>query len=112
MLIFSTNLEPRSLVDDAFLRRIPYKVHVADPSEDMFRQLFDRTANQMGMDLAPGCVDHLFERHYKATGRALRKCHPRDLLLQVRNICAYRELPMRADAALLDEAVELYFSVV
>lgn len=112
MLIFSTNLEPRSLVDDAFLRRIPYKVHIADPSEEMFRQLIDRTAKQMGMELAPGCIEHLFERHYKATGRPLRKCHPRDLLLQVRNICAYRELPMRADAALLDEAVELYFSVV
>jgi hypothetical protein len=112
MLVFSTNLEPRSLVDDAFLRRIPYKVHVGDPDEGLFRLLMARQADALGMELAPGAIEHLFARHYHGTGRALRKCHPRDLLLQVRNICLYRELPMRADEALLDEAVELYFSVV
>jgi len=87
LIIFSTNLEPRDLVDEAFLRRIPYKIEVLDPTEQQFRELFERLAPQMGIQYQPEAVDYLIEHHYRRTGRPMRFCHPRDLLMQVRNYC-------------------------
>ena len=48
LIIFSTNLEPRDLVDEAFLRRIPYKIEVIDPTEEEFRQLFELMGRELG----------------------------------------------------------------
>jgi hypothetical protein len=112
MLVFSTNLEPRNLVDDAFLRRIPYKIHIQDPDLPTFHQLFDRMARSLEIKVDPAAFDHLVSEHYAEGGRPMRMCHPRDLLLQVKNICIFRSLPHVATPALLDEAVDLYFSVV
>ena len=49
LVVFSTNLEPRDLVDEAFLRRIPYKIEVVDPSEEEFRRLFEMIAPKLGV---------------------------------------------------------------
>src|SRR5204862_4778891 len=89
LIVFSTNLEPKDLVDDAFLRRIPYKIEVTDPTEAEFRKLFEIFAPQMGFELKGDCVDHLVEKHYRGK-RPFRCCQPRDLLLQVRNLCLYQ----------------------
>jgi hypothetical protein len=112
LIVFSTNLEPRDLVDDAFLRRIPYKIEVIDPTEDEFRQLFDMMARKLKIDYAPEALDHLIENHYRRVHRPFRACQPRDLLLQVRNYCLYNGEPLRATPELLDFAVENYFAVM
>ncbi len=112
LLIFSTNLEPRDLVDEAFLRRIPYKIHVPDPSEREFRALMEVLAARYEVKLAPGAVSHLIETHYKGAGRKLRFCHPRDLLLQVVNQCIYQRRARVATAADLDDAVLNYFGTL
>ncbi len=112
LIIFSTNLEPRDLVDDAFLRRIPYKIEVVDPTEDEFRQLFDMMARRLGIEYDPQALDYLIETHYRKVNRPFRACQPRDLLLQVRNYCLYHGEPLRATAELLDFAVENYFAVM
>ncbi len=109
LLIFSTNLEPRDLVDEAFLRRIPYKIQVADPTEAEFIRLLELLAGKMEIRLAPGAAAHLVATHYRDTGRKLRFCHPRDLLLQVDNQCAYERRPKVATAADFDRAVTNYF---
>ncbi len=111
MLVFSTNLNPRDLVDDAFLRRIPYKVQVADPDLPTFHRLFVQTAERLELEVDDEGFEHLITAHF-GEGRPLRMCYPRDLLLQVKNICLFRGLPHRATRELLDEAVDLYFSVV
>ena len=85
LIIFSTNLEPRTLVDEAFLRRIPYKIEVPDPSEDEFRDLFKLVAAGLGCPYRREPVDRLIEKHYRQPGRPFRYCHPRDLLLQIRS---------------------------
>ncbi len=92
LIIFSTNLEPRDLVDDAFLRRIPYKIEVVDPSEEEFRELF-RMMCPIRWDSTTTTRPsiYLIETHYKAVGRPFRCCQPRDLLLQVRNYCRYQK---------------------
>lgn len=112
MLVFATNLDPRELVDDAFLRRIPYKVHIADPELPMFRDLFYLMAKKLELEVDDGALKHLVTNHFKDGKRPLRMCYPRDLLLQVKNIVIFRKLPPRVTAPLLDEAVDLYFSVV
>ncbi|MDP1797375.1 MAG: AAA family ATPase [Planctomycetaceae bacterium] len=112
LIIFSTNLEPRDLVDGAFLRRIPYKIQVPDPTEEQFREMMRRIAPRLGFQYEEAPVDHLIEKHYRAAKRPFRSCQPRDLLLQVRNYCSYRVIPKRMSAEAFDFAVQNYFSVM
>ncbi len=112
LIIFSTNLEPKDLVDDAFLRRIPYKIHVIDPSEDEFRQLFDIMGPIIGVKTSPEAIDYLVETHYKAVDRPFRCCQPRDILLQIKNSSAYGGRAPEADPQSLDAAVDNYFAVM
>ncbi|HSW45990.1 MAG TPA: AAA family ATPase, partial [Phycisphaerae bacterium] len=85
LLIFSTNLEPRDLVDEAFLRRIPYKINIIDPTEEEFRDLFRIMCRHLEMEYDDAVVDYLIEQHHRSTGRAFRCCQPRDLLTIIRN---------------------------
>ncbi len=112
LIVFSTNLEPRDLVDEAFLRRIPYKIEVIDPTEAEFRELFRRLTPILGFEYREGPIDRLIERHYRQAGRDFRCCHPRDLLLQVRSYCAYKKIPNELTDESFEKAVENYFSVM
>lgn len=106
----STNLEPRELVDEAFLRRIPYKVEVIDPTLDQFRGLFEFYAKRVGIEVPAGAVDWLLTQHYKPQGRPLRFCHPRDLLRQAKNYCEVHGKAAVANAESLSAAVNNYFA--
>lgn len=112
LIIFSTNLEPSELADEAFLRRIPYKLLVEDPTEEEFHRLFMQYAAEIKVEYRRSAVEHLLATHYRAHGRALRRCHPRDLLNQLRNYCTYREIPLEMTNAYLDLAVRSYFTAV
>ena len=112
LIIFSTNLEPKDLVDEAFLRRIPYKVEIGNPSEEEFHTLFRLYADSFECDYRPEVVDYLLNTHYIPAGRALRRCHPRDLLNQIRNYCAYNNLPLEMKPEFFDRVVKSYFTVV
>ncbi len=112
LIIFSTNLEPRTLVDEAFLRRIPYKIEIPDPSEDEFRELFKLVAANFGCPYQSAPIDRLIDKHYRQAGREFRYCHPRDLLLQVRSFCDYKGVPLEITDEYLDQAVTNYFAVM
>jgi predicted ATPase with chaperone activity len=112
VIVFSTNLEPRDLVDEAFLRRIPYKIPLLDPTEEQFRALFDMYGAQLGVALRQGAVDHLVSHHYRHDGRPFRFCHPRDLLLQILSEARYLGVEPLASEETLDRAVDSYFSVI
>jgi predicted ATPase with chaperone activity len=109
LIIFSTNLDPDSLVDEAFLRRVPYKIFVGDPSADEFRRLMSSVEKSMGFPDTPAAAEHLLA-FYAKTGRNLRRCHPRDLLTQVANYCKYRKIPQVIRPDYLDRACRSYFS--
>ena len=112
LVIFSTNLQPKDLVDDAFLRRIPYKIEVPDPSEDEFRQLFRLMSAKIGFEPNEDAVSYLIDTHYRAARRPFRCCQPRDLLMQVRNYCLYHQLPLELSPEHFDFAVANYFAIM
>lgn len=109
LIIFSTNLNPTQLVDEAFLRRVPYKVFVDDPRPEEYRRLIRSVCQQFGFPDSPEAAEHLLA-FYERTGRPLRRCHPRDLLLQVKNFCNYRKYPLMIKPEYLDQACQSYFS--
>jgi DNA-binding PadR family transcriptional regulator len=112
LIVFSTNLEPKDLVDDAFLRRIPYKIEVGDPSEDEFRHLFKLMCPKLGFEYDEVAINHVIENHYKAVKRKFRCCQPRDLLQQVKNHCLYQKLPLKLSPEYFDLAVDNYFAIM
>jgi hypothetical protein len=112
LIIFSTNLEPRDLVDEAFLRRIPYKIEVSDPTEAEFHRLFEILAPQLGLAFHAPAVDYLIEKYYRQPGRPLRFCQPRDLLMQVRNYCLYFNKTLTLSEEYFDRAAEIYFAIM
>ena len=112
LVIFSTNLEPKDLVDDAFLRRIPYKIEVPNPSREHFVKLFEIMARVMKMDYNGDAVEYLIKTHYDPTNRPFRNCHPRDLLLQIRNFCRFNEMEIKMSNECFDFAADNYFSVM
>ncbi len=112
LVIFSTNLQPRDLVDEAFLRRIPYKIDVVDPTEDEFIRLFQIMAPKLGFVFRPDPIRYLIDTHFKLAQRPFRNCLPRDLMMQVRNYCKYQSLPLELTNEYFDLAVENYFAAL
>ena len=112
LIIFSTNLEPRQLVDGAFTRRIPYKIPVIDPTEEEFHQILQLVCPHFGFEYERETIEYLLATHYRPSNRPLRSCQPRDLVLQVRNYCTYHRIPKRLTPEAFDFAVANYFSVM
>jgi predicted ATPase with chaperone activity len=113
LTLFSTNLEPKHLVDEAFLRRIPYKIQVTDPDVATFRMLLKLVGEKLGFDEIPADpVDYLIEHHYGRVQRSFRSCQPRDLLLQARSYCLYHDQPMVLTREIIDFAVGSYFTTM
>jgi predicted ATPase with chaperone activity len=112
LIIFSTNLQPKDLVDEAFLRRIPYKVEVIDPTEEEFRDLFKLMADRLELQYRPEVIDYVIAEHYKRVNRPYRACQPRDLLMQIRNYCRFAGLEPEMTKEYFDFAVENYFAVM
>ncbi len=112
LIIFSTNLEPHDLADDAFLRRIPFKIEVGAPSREEFVKLFNVFAQKTGVECSLEALNYLISHHYDTCGRPLRRCHARDLLDQVSHFCEYNELPKVATSEILDHAVRNYFTAM
>lgn len=108
-VIFSTNLQPRELADDAFMRRIHYKIEVADPDREEYEQIFRSCCNERGIAFDPASVEYLFGTVYRAGSIAPRRCHPRDILDHVRDLAEYRGVPASLERALLERACRSYF---
>ncbi|MCU0959902.1 MAG: AAA family ATPase [Pirellulaceae bacterium] len=112
LIIFSTNLDPTDLADEAFLRRIPYKIEVQDPSMEEFHRLFESLCRSFHCEYRRDVVDALVRHHYQPYRRPVRRCHPRDLLLQIRNYCAYHDLPLEMTNEHFDRVVRSYFTAL
>jgi hypothetical protein len=109
LITLATNLDPASLADEAFLRRIPYKIAVGDPSLEQFVKIFELNCQRRSLRFHQVMVAYLHRRHYAPLRRPLRACHPRDLLDQVVALCRYRGVEPAITRDLLDAACASYF---
>jgi hypothetical protein len=108
MLLVATNLDPERVMDPAFLRRMGYRVHLATPGPERYREIFEKYAARWHAEVQPGLVDRLLER-YRQEGRELRGCEPRDLIGRVQDICQLRRQPLELNDEFLDLAWTSYF---
>lgn len=109
LLVFSTNLPPGDLVDEAFLRRIRHKIEITSPGFDAYREIFRRVCEQRKVNYDEQAIRYLLQEHYLKTNRPLRANHPRDLLDQLMDICSYAGMEPALTKELLDRASESYF---
>ncbi len=109
LIVFSTNLDPKGLVDDAFLRRIRHKIEVGNPSPNEYRDIFRIVSKAKNVPYSDDGLRYLIQEHYFKVNRDLRSCHPRDLLDQVLDEAKYRNVDPQMTKELLDRACEAYF---
>jgi hypothetical protein len=109
MVVFSTNLEPGSLVDEAFLRRVRYKIHVPDPTPIEFRQIFERACKEFEIVFNEPGYQYVLDRYYKPFKRPYRGCQPRDILNQLDEVAYFLGRPSRLEPDLIDLACRSYF---
>jgi len=109
MVVFATNLEPRSLADEAFLRRIPYKILARNPTRSQFEQIFQMNCRRHGLTYEPAVLKHLHDKYYGERKLDMRACHPRDLLDQIVHLCRYQQRKPELSCELLDAVCQVYF---
>jgi predicted ATPase with chaperone activity len=109
MIVFATNINPADLVDEAFIRRIQYKIFAESPTVQDFLQIFEGCCRQHGIEFRPHVVERLIAEYYRPRNLQLRGCHPRDLLEQARSLALYLEQPFELTPDLLEAACASYF---
>jgi predicted ATPase with chaperone activity len=109
LLILSTNMRPQNLMDEAFLRRVHFKVHVPDPTEAEYREIWRRRCMIQGLRIEEDVITRLIERQYTAKGRELHGSHPRDLLNHIVHAARYFGRPVAMTDTLMEWACETYF---
>jgi SpoVK/Ycf46/Vps4 family AAA+-type ATPase len=109
LVIFATNIRPADLVDEAFLRRIRYKVFAESPTVAEFMQIFENACGQKGLSFDASLVRHMLQQYYQPREIALRGCQPRDLIEQALSLADYRGEPRQLSSDLLEAACAGYF---
>ena len=111
LLVFCSNLNPGRILDEAFLRRIPYKIRMGDPSEKEFVAILRDVAERFAVPYDQGSADYLLEKHFRGI-RPMRGCHPRDIMLQIVNIALYENRAPTMTRTDLDKAIARYFLAI
>lgn len=109
LLIFSTNLHPSQLGDEAFLRRIRHKVQIPDPTRDEFIEILTRVCQERELSLDPQAVLHLIDQYYVRAGRQYKGCHPRDIIDLIVDFANYRGERPAVTQEGVDAACHSYF---
>ncbi len=109
LVIFSTNLPPKDLVDEAFLRRLRHKIEISDPSYEDYRELFRRVSAHKGVVYSDEGLAYLLQEHYIKRNRPLRASHPRDICDQIIDISRYMDVDPTLSKDLIDRAALSYF---
>jgi len=109
LVIFSTNIEPKKLVDEAFLRRIRYKIKIDHPTEAQYKAIFNKVCESNGIDFKQEILDYLMTNYYKRLGVRLNACHPRDLVDQIIDNAHYYNHAPELTMQNIDDAWENYF---
>ncbi len=110
LVVFSTNLEPSRLVDEAFLRRMGYRIRLEPPAEETYRKIFERYADNAGVSYDAAVLDYAISK-YEAEKRLMKACEPRDLINRFLDICQYRNLQPILTNDLIDLSWNNYFGI-
>jgi predicted ATPase with chaperone activity len=110
LIIFSTNLDPKSLVDEAFLRRISHKLGVDNPSGQQYHKIFMAVCKARGIEFNEEIFTYFVRKYVLDMNRPLRACHPRDIVKQLINFATYRGEPAAMTVDLIDRAASSYFA--
>lgn len=109
LVVFSTNLPPRDLVDEAFLRRLRHKIEIGDPSFEDYRKIFQSVANAKGVKYDDQGLAYLLQEFYIKRNRKLRASHPRDICDQIIDIASFMAMEPAMTRELIDRAATAYF---
>lgn len=109
LVVFSTNLPPKDLVDEAFLRRLRHKIEIGDPSYDEYREIFHKVAQNKGITFSNQGLAYLLQEWYIKRNRKLRSSHPHELCDQILDIASYMNVEPALTPELIDRAAESYF---
>jgi len=110
IVVFSTNLAPSKLADEAFLRRLGYKIYVGPLSEEEYRVIAKQVCAELEIPFSEEGFNYLLHEHHYKSGRALSACIPRDILEQLSDIANYEGKPATMSRELLDWAWNNYFT--
>lgn len=106
---FATNIRPSELVDEAFLRRVRYKVYADSPSTEDFARIFELCCDERAVPFDRDLVEQLLDGYFHNHAVQRRACQPRDLINQALLLAAYRGEPRRLTIELLEGACAAYF---
>ena len=109
LVAFATNIRPQELVDEAFLRRIHYKVLCESPTHEDYIVIFRNYCRGKNVAFDRPLVEDLLENYYKPRNLPLRGCHPRDLIEQSLSLAEYLGQPATLTPELLRAACDSYF---
>jgi hypothetical protein len=109
LIAFSTNLNPEDVADEAFLRRIKYKINIIDPTEEQFRAIFRLVCKGRKVPYEDKAIDYLIKRWYVPYNRPFRSCQPRDVLDQMIALAKYNMQKPTLTPDLMDSACSTYF---
>jgi SpoVK/Ycf46/Vps4 family AAA+-type ATPase len=109
LIVFSTNIDPRDLVDEAFLRRIRHKIEIGDPTLEQFREIFKRVCAAKNIRYDEQALAYLIKEWYMGRDRKLRAVHPRDLINQLLDIATYLNKPPMLTKDMIDRSAQSYF---
>lgn len=109
IVVFATNLNPQTLADEAFLRRLQTKIRIDAVSEEQFHEIFRRVCARLGLQCEAGIAHKLVDVIRNQLKQPLRPCYPRDIVNQVCWAAKYEGRPPKLEAASLIRAVDGYF---
>jgi hypothetical protein len=109
IILFSTNIEPRQLADEAFLRRIGYKIKIDDLGEGEYAAIFRQVCERLGVACPAEVIRYMLDEVHGMQRIRLSACHPNDVLSRVAEICQYEGIPLRLDKEILARACRDYF---
>ncbi|MCB8985090.1 MAG: ATP-binding protein [Ardenticatenaceae bacterium] len=109
LIVFSTNLPPRDLVDEAFLRRIRHKIEITSPSYEGYREIFKRACQVRNVRYNEQIVRYLLQEYYIKRNQKMRASHPRDILDQLKDIADYLGVEPQLTKEMIDQAADAYF---
>ncbi len=110
-IVFSTNLEPKAMLEEAHLRRIPYKIRIPEPTPAQMSEIFRRFAEAMGVEVTAANIEIAVDMVGRASQGNFRSCHPRDVLQLIIEEARFVKRPPILEPAATRRACEVYFAV-